>query len=153
MALGNSLKQGRPKQTCSEKKGSVLPYRLLSREVFGTCASLTPESRVRSSYFVYPPTLGFSGRQRRPEEPLSDAELFSSCGEPLSDEGEDSQEVEKDVENQRRKLQESVKELWPVSRNIELWVYMLLILLIIGFVIGVLIAIACSALRLDTSKD
>ncbi|KAI0884058.1 uncharacterized protein GGS22DRAFT_194663 [Annulohypoxylon maeteangense] len=125
----------------SREKGFILPNKnLLSRQLYGTCAPLTPESRIRSSYFVGSPMSSLSTRLLHPEDPLSDEDGDTdSCGESSSGGGSDDEEDGENVEDLLGKLRESVKGLRSVFCGHELWVCLVLILLIIDIVIIIIL--------------
>ncbi|KAI1099816.1 hypothetical protein F4804DRAFT_349094, partial [Jackrogersella minutella] len=51
----------------------ILPHgKIACREIYGICAPLTPETRIRSTYFLYSPMFGIPERQIQAEEGGSD---------------------------------------------------------------------------------
>ncbi|KAI1451248.1 hypothetical protein F4805DRAFT_452074 [Annulohypoxylon moriforme] len=161
MTPNNYIEQSPPEQTSSDGHPDPLPSnerlhgenrfilpnkKLMSRELYGTCAFLTPKSRIRSFYFVSPPAPGYStGLQ----PPSSDMESISNSEEPLSEKGEDDEKIGDDAENLMGKLQELVKGLCSVFCDQELWVYILLALAVI--VIMIVVLNPDSVLRLYTA--
>ncbi|KAI2463414.1 hypothetical protein F4781DRAFT_437476 [Annulohypoxylon bovei var. microspora] len=141
MTLRNDFEQSCPKHASLEERLYSLPenqrsrgemgftplnQRLMPCKLYGTCASLTPESRVRSSYFVCSPIFGFRKRLRCLEDPVSNTEPSSNFEKYPDEKRASGEDVGKVVESQYGEPRESAKKLvWSIFRDPKLWEYKL----------------------------